>query len=733
MRSLESAVRRLQDRKYRRYLGLLIATAGTAWMDTARGQSVVRPIDEPPLILRIAQSLPLTVESPAALDLPKAASAPGMLGLRMTRQLSLATASTVADGNRSVAPAPAMPAMTTTEEPESPVSLEAVRPGPTSTVSKAAAPRPDNLPDLTAITGWAIPPIRWGGNAISTYGFNDSSDGGKTFNETQGLNLHASSYIYQPWYAQVAGDLGLLSGSFEQNGNNSTSSSASRSTSVTYGGNLSLFPQSRYPFQAYAQSSDSRANANATSTQYTSTRIGARQSYRPEIGPENYTASADRSIVSSSNIRSVVDALQGSYATVIDNHNLSANARYSRNIGDVGGQGSNLFSLIGTHSWHPSEEFSIASSANFTNNEIRMLNGSGLSVNNSQILQAGSSVTWLPDPDLPLMVSGGGNFLNINTETEVAKARLTNINGYANANYRFSNNLTAAGGLTLTENQSNGISQLSSGQNASISYSGNPLVFGEYSYNWGTGAGISNQMVSNGEADHSLSGQVQHSLLRNIALSEASAVTLNASESFSLADNSTLGQSGVLTHSGGASWRLGLGERTLGMLSATISDSMSTGKFSSHFRSLSAQGNLQTQLSNHSALTANLYFVLSQQLKAPQVTQTATTSLTPALTTNGSSNTLNGSGQVSYTHRNPFDIADLLYTATFQANASQTNLRLISGDPNALAWQTSKVFQQNLDYRLGRLMFRATSSFATLNGKENASLFFTINREIGDY
>lgn len=733
MRSLEYAVRRQQGRKYPRYLGLLISAACTAWIDLALAQSDGGLINEgPPLFLRSAQSLSTAVEPPSV-RVSEAASTPGMLGLRMTRKLSLAAAATPADGDRPAVSAPAISTMAIIEEPENPVPFEAVRPGPSSTVAKAAAPRPDNLPDLTAIMGWSIPPIRWGGNAISTYGLNESSDGGKTFNETQGLNLHASSYIYQPWYAQVNGDLGLLSGSFEQNGNNSTATSASRSTSVTYGGNLSLFPQSRFPFQAYVQSSDSRANANATSVQYTSTRIGARQNYRPEVGPDNYSVSADRSIVSSSNVRSVVDALQGSYATIIADHNLNANARYSRNIGDVGGQGSNLFSLIGTHSWHPSEEFSIASSANFTNNEIRMLNGSGLSINNSQILQAGSSVTWLPDPDLPLMVSGGGNFLNINTETEAAKARLTNINGYANANYRFSNNLTAAGGLTMTENQSNGTSLFSSGQNASISYSGNPLVFGKYSYNWGTGAGISNQMVSSGEADRSLSGQVQHSLLRNIALSEASAITLNASESFSLTNNSTLGQSSVITHAGGASWRLGLGERSQGMLSATVSDSMSTGNFSSHFRSLSAQGNVQTQLSSHSALTASLYFVLSQQLKAPQVTQTATTSPPPTLTTNGSSNTLNGSGQVSYTHRNPFDIADLLYTATFQANASQTNLRLISGDPNALAWQTSKVFQQNLDYRLGRLLFRATSSFATLNGKENASLFFTINREIGDY
>lgn len=86
-----------------------------------------------------------------------------------------------------------------------------------------------------------------------------------------------------------------------------------------------------------------------------------------------------------------------------------------------------------------------------------------------------------------------------------------------------------------------------------------------------------------------------------------------------------------------------------------------------------------------------------------------------------------------YTHRSPFNIPNLMYSATFQANASQTNMRVLTGDPNALAWQTGKVFQQTADYRVGRLLFRGTASFATLNGKKNASVFFMIGRDFGDF
>jgi hypothetical protein len=320
------------------------------------------------------------------------------------------------------------------------------------------------------------------------------------------------------------------------------------------------------------------------------------------------------------------------------------------------------------------------------------------------------------------------------TLTESARLALNNLSGYANAAYRFSNNLAATGGLTAVRTSANGLNQTALGQNAGISYSGNPLTFGEYSYNWGTGGSISNQMISGAKSSRSVGAQIQHSLMRVINLEDQSAISLNASQSFGLNNSSTTGQTGVLTHAGGASWRLALGERTLGMLSATLSDSMSTGAFASHFRSLSTQGNVQRQLTTRSAIGGGLNVTISQQLSkmnAPPQTAVPGTILTQA-TTNGTTN-INGSAQMIYTHRSPFNIPNLMYSATFQANASQTNMRVLTGDPNALAWQTGKVFQQTADYRVGRLLFRGTASFATLNGKKNASVFFMIGRDFGDF
>lgn len=710
---------------------------GTALRRSDSLSSKVAPRAKPPAsldarVLRMTSILALRQDEPTApVPSPSPPSAP-------TRTPPAAVGRSWFPGTEERKPSPDSPgplaqSAPRTSGPEEPIRPEDVKPGPPSPVSRETAQVPE-LPDLSAVTTWAIPPIRWGGTTSSNYSWNQS-DVTRVFGESQALSLRASSYIYQPWFAQVSGDVGLTSGTSKQSSSDGGPEAKSKNDSIGFGGNLSMFPQSRFPFQAYFGFSDSRAKANAETAQYVTGRAGMRQSYRPETGPESYQVSADRSVVAASNnILSIVDAYQGSASTNYGAHALSGNARYSRTTGDVGGQGSNLLALTAAHSWRDEEELTIASSAAYSSNDIAILGGSsGLQKNNSQVMQANTSITWVPDEDLPLSVVGGGGFLNSATKTQLDATSFTSLNGYANANYRFSPQLNATAGLTLASIQAAGASQFTSGQTASVSYLGDSLTFGDFSYSWGTGAGLSNQIVSTGATSSGVSAQAQHSIARLFATTEHSTVSLTASQGYSIRTSTGSGQSGVLTHSGGLAWRLGLSERTVGQLSVTGTDSLSTGAFSSHFRTLTTQGNMQSQLSSRSALAANVNFVASQQITAPQATPTVGDPTQPPFqtSTTGSTN-LAGSGQIAYSHRNPFDITNLLYTASFQANASQTNMRVVSGDPNALAWQTGTVLQHSADYRIGRLVFRATNSFATLNGKKNASIYFSINREIGD-
>lgn len=640
---------------------------------------------------------------------------------------------------------------------QSPDSAASRTTAPASPGGAAAPADPQNLPELTS---WTIPAIRWGGNTGSTYVYNTDMMGASSLTDTQLLSGRAASFIYAPWFAQVNANavLSTTAGKYESGSTNSKSDS----TTLSYGGNVNVFPVSRFPFTAYFESSDSRAKAMtsgsadvASTTQYSSLRLGARQSYRPETGNDSMNASADHSRVTSGAMRSVVNAFQGSYSTNIEDHSLAATARFSSTSGDVGGQGSTLFGANANHTWQiPEEGLTISNFASFSQNQLKTLsiNGGGLALNNSRVLQATSSFSWIPDEELPLTITGGGGLLNTATDTEVDRTTLTNLNAYVNASYRINNNLTASGAASVanTSTTSAGtgllLANTPGGQNpsrlttttqsASISYSGDPLSFGNYSYTWGGGANLHNQTASLGGANRVLSGSAQHSLNRSFSLSETSLLALNANQSVSLNATSTgtaNNQNTTLTHGVGAVWRATLGPVSTATLSVNASDSLSSGNFSNHLRSFTGTGNFQRQLSSRASVSAAANVSASQQLSSPLTYTTTTTGLGTTNTTQPTT-VWNGSGQVSYSHRNPFDVSNLVYTASFTTTANQSNLRLVTGDPNALAWQVARVFTNQATYRVGRLQFQLTGSMAWLgDGKKNATLFGSISREIGDF
>lgn len=810
MRPFNNAARRLLPGSHRR-LTLLIAVA--AWTGAARGQSAALAAGEAPVFLRPAPSLSLSGK-PSAVPIVIAESGGLVTDLRIARQLSAATKPAAAVVQPEPAPAPLratatlarthQPSLRPPEteasgaapplrlaaqlaerappaaarehaypgtsaafagaraaQPEAPLDVDEVLPGPPATPSAGPGALPE-LPDL-GFAGWTVPPIRWGGNTGSTYIYNTNFEGNDSLSDTMLMNGRASSYIYAPWLAQVTASAGLsTSGSRFKTAD---STSKSESTSINYGGNLNLFPVSRFPFSAYVEAGDSRAKAStetsatAASTQYSSVRLGARQSYRPEAGNASYSGSADHSSVTSGTANSVVNSFQGGFSNNFEDHGLSANARFSTTTGDIGGQGSTLFNANGSHNWQiPEEGLTISNSASLSSNDLKTLSlaGNGLTTNNSRVLQASSSFNWLPDEELPLTISGGIGLLNLATTTEAAETSLLNLNSFINASYRIDNNLSASGGVTIasTSSTNKGLAQqsplesaaagtparnITTSQRAALSYMGDPLIFGDYSYNWGGSASLANFTSTFGGAGQNLGASGQHSLTTSIPLSETSMLALNASQSVGLNSSTASGGGGssnqntTLTHSVGAVWRSNVGQVSVATLSASASDTMGSGNFSNHLRSFHADGRLQTQLSSRAALNAALNASASQQLSSPN-NFTFTTTTFGTTTTTAPTTIWSGSGQVFFSYRSPFDIANLFYTASFSANANQTNLRVVSGDVNALSWQTSRVFSNQLVYRIGRLSFQATGSMAWIgDGKKNATVFGSVSRELGDF
>ena len=92
-----------------------------------------------------------------------------------------------------------------------------------------AAPEPTQEPDAP----WRIPPIRWGGTVTTDARIYKVGDDKPRFQQLEYATLRAASYVYQPWFAQIGGSLGLLTAYERGGGGDDDRATKSRSTAVT--------------------------------------------------------------------------------------------------------------------------------------------------------------------------------------------------------------------------------------------------------------------------------------------------------------------------------------------------------------------------------------------------------------------------------------------------------------------------------------------------------------------
>lgn len=629
------------------------------------------------------------------------------------------------------APAPSGAAGEAADGPSAPLPLDQVQAPPRS--AQGSGGRPDEtLPDMSAV-GWQLAPIQWGGNVSAMVNHFRDADGGRIATESANLELRGASHVYQPWFAQLNGNVNLLAGRTGREGGNFVNERDSSGTSVLVGGSLNLFPLSRFPFRAYLDMTDSRASANNTGVDFTNTRLGLRQDYRPEGRMDNYSATYDRSVLENRLTKSTVDSFQANMSASRDKQGYSAAARYSQAEAGLSGEASRLLSVTGAHNYVQDETFTVASTIDYSDQELRYIGPAvgrpfGLFTNNNRVAQASSNFTWMPDEDLPLTVTGGANLLGMQGQTSTSSTRLNNISAYLGAMYRFTDRFIGNGNLTLNQSSSDISRQTLYGGSGTLSYLGRPLTFGNFLYNWNVSGTAMLQTGSSEGAMNSGYGQFNHGLTRSIVYSNANVLSLTANQNFSYGSNTTSGRFGTLVNSLGASWRLGYEDRLTGIFSATLADNRTTGQYEGSFSTFNLNGNGLWQISRRAGLNVSANLVWSQQRQDQDQGQAGNLSFVTAGTDNWV-----GSASIGYNHFSPFDISNLVYRASLQYTSSQTDRRIIAGDPtfNPLEAQVTRAFEQRLYYYLGRLTFEAWNSIATLNGKKNALIFFQVRRDFG--
>lgn len=580
--------------------------------------------------------------------------------------------------------------------------------------------------------GWEIPPIRWGGSL--GYSNQRSSTNAGYSSSSQGMfaNLSASSYIYAPWFARVSARFGITTSTSESAAPGGGSSDGNRSSNIVGGGEVNMFSSSRYPFRAYFDRTDSRASGILVTNDYVSNRFGITQNFRAEDGNSGGNLILDRSEVNSSNgQRDEVTALSGGYSTQIGIVQNSMNGRYS--LGERTGTGDHarLIGLNSSHIANISDTLNVGATMNYTDTDLRTSSGTGNpTTSRGRYLQLYTYGSWLPDfedlEDLPLTLNGGLRYTSQDTlfgsEAFVAQTLGANLG----ALYRYSNNLSlSANGAMNQLTQSQGASQTITQLGTSINYAGNPLTFGNFSYNWNTGANANWQSaVGQTSANTVTSGLASHNLSRLYTVAPGQTLSFNGSQSINVINSALVGTTQSLTHTVSANLGLTAAERFSGSVSTMLSDVRTTGYLEQSYRVLNVGFFGQGQLTQISSANLNLMFNWSDQ------SFKSVDSFGIPVTQNSQHMTLNGSA--SYNHLRFAGVRGLRYTLNFAADTRLRDDRLY-GNTNGEIDRARFTLTNRLEYHIGQLDFRLSLVNNEVGGKKNALLFFQVSRQIGSY
>lgn len=567
---------------------------------------------------------------------------------------------------------------------------------------------------------WEFPPVRWGGSLVNEFRQQRADDQAKRRQIVDIVNMRVGSYVWQPWFAQVAGGASLLTSREHADSSGASGGPQSgRSSSATGNGTLALFPSSRFPFQALFDVSDSRASGELTRSDFTSTRLGLRQNYQTLRGDANYTGSYDRSTLRSSGFGTdTVDVFAAGMAKQAGEHTYDITGSRTRNQRARNGEGSLLNRVSGRHSYRPEPTLSVESLASLSTSDFRLANSSGtFSETATRFLQLNTFATWRPEEGDPLFVTGGGRVFQSVLQTNGAESESRSLNGYVSANYAVNRNLSVAGSASVAQATAAGSSSLFSSQTGTVTYLPDMRQFGDYIYTQNLTATVANQTGGREGGRQNAGGQAGHTVTRSFGVRENSVVSVSLGQNLASNYDTATAASETLAHNATMSWRLSPSSVATTYFGITALDSRTRGHNQNEFQLINAQATGQMQFGRYAYAGANLTTQGTRQ-QMPSA---------PAAPFNWNTN-----GNLNYQHVRAFGVAGLRYYAFYSINETQYRTRL-QGDINAPRDRVSQAFEQRLLYNIGRVEVRLTARVAIIEGARNSLIFLRVSRQIGNF
>jgi hypothetical protein len=564
-----------------------------------------------------------------------------------------------------------------------------------------------------------LAPIRWSGNLGDSVSWSTGADQPRRFQHVLSGNLRGSTYLWQPWFAQISANLGFVSGS-ERTGSGTRSELAvdNRNANLVGGMALSLFPASRFPFNASVDVDDSRTSGILTDEDFQRTRLSLRQDYTPQGGRTQYSLGIDRSIVDSVRSgRDTVDVLRAAVSHTLDQHNFQFAADHTANTVEGIGTGFSFDSVNLRHSWHPRQNLSVENFAFASRTETSVFSDALTVENKSGFYELSSFTNWQPDTERPLLVVGSVRLFGLSNESGGTTSDSGSLTGGLSANYSYSQNVSLFGSTQVSRVQSDSDTRLLTVSSAGATYTSDVVNLGQFAYTWNSNTTGTLQTGSAEGNLHVLTAGVGHNFFRSLWADERSSFAVNLGQSFGGSEASGTGTQGRLGNSANATWVIRQSESFITTLSANISDERGFGDSATSFTLVGLQANGNIQFSRYSTGSANFSLTGTRQDNPDGV---------------GSTTNWVAYGTLGYQHARVFNVPALRYTALYTANTQRLNSRG-QGDLNATPELPTQMLEQRLDYRIGKLDLQALLRIGEIDGKKNALIGFRVNRAFGDF
>jgi len=582
---------------------------------------------------------------------------------------------------------------------------------------------------ISQIAGAQLGPIDANGYVEYQYRLN-AADGRPQLNShVATLRTNASSYLWQPWIAQVNATLGISKIIADIPGVLQAESSRQDGVLLTGRLQVELLRQSRFPLMAYADRQDSSIESDQSGNDILTSNYGFIQRYLSQRAGR-YSLEFRRTTTESL-FSSTVDSTSnnesalwlGSAQKSFGSNNLEYRSISKDIFRDETDQSLTTNNHTLRHRYNSGRNVFLENTVFFSDEKFEI----GDSGNERRFLQFNGIATWRPGTEKPLLVIARGLLQGSESGNGDIDQQTKNMSFSGSANYQYSGNLQFGAALGASVSDPDFREKKSSVfQRLRVNYRSDDHAVWSSRYRWDGSAQFGNE---SGRGDATEPDSIQayilrfnHRLSKGFDVGTESDLDVSISQHLSNATDSTGAESDILGHSIYATLSRQVAQTT-SYIRLTASDQRLRGDDRGSFQLVNLQASRNSQLSRERSWSGSL----TMQYGRSNQTE-------PTADATDDTNT-NYSADLRYRHSNLFSVFGLMYMSELRMRS----VNFVSDDPfdeAAVEIESDRSninWRNQLTYQIGQLDLRLEANLQEVDGNRSSVLFFGIRRSFGTY